>query len=67
MSEQASAPVRRGQAVLSATPVRAGCVEVALDCGHRVRRRFGLCVPDRLPCPVCSRIRPSGAAPAGPD
>jgi hypothetical protein len=50
----ARAPTR-SRAVLSVTPKRNGCVEIALECGHVVRRRLSLCPPSRLPCPSCAR------------
>jgi hypothetical protein len=64
MRDDAAPPASR--AIVAVTPVRGGCVEVALECGHRIRRRFGLCVPSRVACPLCGRARPAVAEPAAP-
>ena len=45
----------RGRAIISVTPTRNGCADIALECGHVLKRRLTLCPPRRLPCPLCAR------------
>ncbi|MGE5722670.1 MAG: hypothetical protein ACM3YM_09430 [Sphingomonadales bacterium] len=47
-------PDPRSRAVVKSTPLKAGSIELELECGHRVRRKFAFCAPERLICPECT-------------
>lgn len=47
-------PDPRSRAVVKSTPLKAGSIELELECGHRVRRKFAFCAPERLICPQCA-------------
>lgn len=46
----------RSRAIVRATPGPGGIVSLDLECGHSVRRSFGLCRPDRVICPSCPEV-----------